>query len=361
MKMSNDAQDVGYVIFGDPEGSYDLQAVENAARVAGIPDHLVHAIRPKSAFIRAAKELAKQGYFKSDFKKSIRNDESALTFAFVVQRAGYNVDNADFGVEALVKFHKKKQWIEVLEAPPNFSAQEVAEQAMNLYRQAVSTWTCADVNYLVKRYVSRYARKIKLRSGASFLPYHAADMAKALQMFYGRLDVSFYVFPVGHSSDCVLNITKAIVEDIKKNMTDLTQEISGLKREGKLTEAASQTRLAELQTALRQYRDLAQSVQIDLGKLVADAGETAQILAYAAHPVDALIALVQGGERVPEVLCQLHESDPRGNELMALIQAQAHDAPLPEFVAPETEMLVQNSENSNVNLPIMEYTVEKGA
>lgn len=357
----SDGKYMGYVIFGSPEGDYALTVVENAARKAGIPEHYVHVIRPKSAFIRAAKELVKQGKLKSDFRKSIRDDEKAITFAFAVQRPSSNVDYADFGVDALVKFHKDTKWVEILDAPPGVSYQEITEQAQALYRHAMTTWTCVDVNYLVKKYVAQFARQIGLRAGVSFIPFQATKTAEALQAFYTHLGVSFYVLPVGHSANNAANITKAIVADLKKNMDGLTKEIADLKAEGKLTEAASQTRLAELQTALRQYRDLAQSVQIDLGKLVADAGETAQILAYAAHPTDALIALVQGGERVPEVLCQLHESDPRGNELLALIQAQAHDAPLPEFVAPETEMLVQNSENSDVNLPIMEYTVEKGA
>jgi hypothetical protein len=166
--------------------------------------------------------------------------------------------------------------------------------------------------------------------------------------------VDFYVLPVGHSASNAANITKAIVQDLKKSMGDLTAEIASLKAEGKLTERASQTRLKDLQAALAQYKDLAQAAQTDLGKLVEDAGETAQVLAYAAHPVDALISLVQGGERVPEVLCHLHESDPRGEELMALVHAQAHEVHVPEFVAPETVISVENSENSEVNLPIMD-------
>ena len=351
----SDCKNLGFVIFGNPEGTYDLGVVENAAKEAGIPDHFVHAIRPKSAFIRAAKELAQKGQIKSDFRKAIRNDEEALTFAFVVQQSGVSADNADFGVEALVKFHKGTQWVEILEVPPNVSREEVTEQAQTLYRYATRTWTCTDINFMVKKYVGQHYRQIGLRAGVSFLPYHADNQAKALQTFYTQLGVDFYVLPVGHSASNAKNVTKAIVQDLKKNMDNLTAEISSLKAEGKLTERTSQSRLQDLQTALAQYKDLAQAAQTDLGKLVEDAGETAQVLAYAAHPVDALIALVMGGERVPEVLCHLHESDPRGNELMALVQAQAYeDAPLPEFVAPETVIAVENSENSEVNLPIME-------
>lgn len=323
----NAAKEMGWVIFANPEGTFELEKINAACVAAKIPEHFVHAIRPRSAFIRSARELVKSGKLKADFRKSIRDDEDALTFAFVVQQEGVTADNADFGVEALVKFHKKEQWVEVLEAPPGVSLEAVTAQARELYKHAGATWTCSDVNYLIRKFVAQKARQIGLKAGVSFLPYQAEESVNSLKTFYSELKVSFFTLPIGHNKENAANIALAVAKDMKAEMDALTLEINGLKAEGKLTERASQTRLEALQKNLQQYQDLAQAVQTDLAQLIKGAGETAQVMAYASHPVDALIALVQGGEHVPEILCHLHQADPRGSELLALVQSQEISLP----------------------------------
>jgi hypothetical protein len=320
---------MGWIFFANPEGSYDLDAVDAAAKDSGIPEKLVHAIRPRSAFIRAARELAKIDDVKSDFRTRIRDDDEALTFAFVLQQDGETADRVDFKTEALVKFHKKSQWVEVLEAPPGVDHAEITRQAQAFYKHATRTWTCADVNNLVKRFVARQARQIGLRAGVSFLPYQADASIKSLTAFYKSLGVSFYSLPVGHSEDNAANLTKAVAAHLRKEMDDLTKEIKELETAGKLTGRMGQSRLEELQTALSQYQDLAKAVQVDMGKLIANAGDAAQVMAYVQHPIDALISMAQDGTKLPEVLCSLYKGDDRGAELTALIQAQQVDAPLP--------------------------------
>lgn len=330
--MQQETEEIGFIIFGNPRGVFNLDEVEIAAKDAGIPSVFVHSIRTQSAFIRAAQLLAKSDSFKSDFRASVRDDENALTFAFVMQRPGVDKDSADFEVNALVKFNKKERFVEVLEVPPGISKEEVNAHAMRLFRQALGAWNCSDLHYMIKKYVSTHARQIGLRAGVSFLPSKASEAAHALQTFYTALNIPFFVLPVMPSVRNEENIRQAIVQDLKANMSRLAEEINTLAKKGTLTDRVSQARMAELQLSVIQYRDLAQSVHSDLSQIIFRAGAAAHALEFVNQPVDALISMLQRGEPVPEMICQLHASSPKGRDLMVVAaQVRAQDA-LPEII-----------------------------
>lgn len=327
------AQHIGHIVFAgvDEDGKrskktateYPETRIEQALGAAGMPAELQRELRPKFAFVRGMKQLAKDGLIQADLRDKAQDDDTAVRFSFL-----HRANNGErYTTECLVEFNKITEELYVVKAPEGVSERDVKARARQLIDAARTTWTASDVNQLVARYVHRYCRRVGLRAGVYFVPISAEHVVKALGEFYSSLGVQYLDFPVGHGTRNASAVHTAVVNDMRAEIRRLMKEVKELQTDGKLTERVGRNRLEELRAMLDQYRDLARSTQTTMQELIEEAGGGAEALVQAAMPVDALLAKARGGEKVaPIVVDLLAASGGEGGaelaELRTLVAAQ---------------------------------------
>lgn len=296
---------MGQIIFGEPASGKSHADIVAALETAGMPANLGRELRPRFAFVRGMRELAKDGIIDANFRDKALEDNDRILFAFICKNVKGSVH---YDVSAVVEYNKKSNQILVIDSPAGVSADEIKTKAVELIVRAKSTWSCADINALVKNYLGSFSKRIPLRSGVSFVPLHAEAAAQNVQKFYKALGFTFFVVPVGHSAENAESIHGAIVNDMAKEVSELVSEINSLKAEGKLTKRISKRRLSDLQKKLLQYRQLAQSTQAKMNDLLDAAGDGAEMIVQAVQPMESLLAQAQSGQRVDPFLVDLMEA-----------------------------------------------------
>ena len=293
---------LGYVCFSENLFNVSLKAARKAAEQAGL-DEEVRDIKARSAFIRAVQKLKERGAIEekdSDgvLRHKLTDDKTEIKFQFsryFVEQQGCEYDSA-----AQITFEKKGGRI----VCSNPKIKELAEQ---LYDECQGVFRTTDISSFILRVVRKQkTHRVPVRDAVYFFASTQKNLIDKIKNFYTILGFSFIVLPVNHSSGESGSIIKAVITDFKNGMALLAEEIKSLEADDSLTKKIAGNRLAELRDKLDEYKELAQSLRIDMKDLFADIGETSQIMQQACMPLDALIAECQTGhQKLQPVIAKL--------------------------------------------------------
>jgi hypothetical protein len=288
-----DDKTLGYVCFSENLFNVSLKEARKAAEKAGL-DEEVKDIKDRSAFIRAVQKLKERGAIEeknSDgvLRHKLADDEKEIKFQFsryFVEQQGCAYDSA-----AQITYDKKTSRITC--ANPQIKA--LAEQ---LFDDCHGEFRTTDISSFVLRVVRKAkTHRVPVRDAVYFFASTQKTLIDKLKNFYTLLGFNFVVLPVNHSSGEGGSILKAVVTDFKTGMQQLADEIAQLEKEGEFTKKIAANRLVELREKLAEYRELAQSLQVDMKELFTNIGESSEIMAQACMPLDALIAECQTGQK----------------------------------------------------------------
>jgi len=303
-------QFMGSIIFTQQVKSRDVEAIKAAAEKAGIDPELIRELNTKFIFIRAMNELKKADVVQGTdgaMKDRLVDAENVVAFQF--SRRFVEAQGAHYDPSAVVSFNKSTSEIYCKDA-------EVKKLAEKFFVAKATEWQPSDINRLINGVLESESKRIMLRHGVYFVGYQAHEKAAQIQKFLEALDIQFWVLPVGVNDTAKAeSLHKAIVEDMIKEVTTLTEQVASMKAEGMvdekqgLTSRKARTRMKELLKHLDGYRELAKATQADMDDLLKAAGDAGQTLACAALGVDGLIAMAQSGRRVPALLTDLLAAD----------------------------------------------------
>jgi len=294
----------GVIIFSNEVRPQPLSRVVAAAAHAGINPDWVRGIRPKNAFIRAVRQLKKEGAItdRADgiLAHKYQDDQQVVRFQFSqTYLRGFGVE---YDKAAVISFMKEEQSIVC-------DNEKVLEVAQRLYATVQHQYNCTDIQNLVKRVIEKNdAKRIPLRDGVYFLPVSKQHVAEQVKKFFEHLDCTFFVMPVNSASGEKTNLIKAAVDDMRASVLSMQAEVKELKTENKLTPAIAKARLALLHKELKQYREISAALQEDAETLFQAAGTAGKSLSQTQDGVEGLIASVQGGDGCTELVYDLVEA-----------------------------------------------------
>lgn len=285
--------------------------VRRAAEKAGFTQS-VRDMKQRNAFIRATRRLQQQGVIEEGNAGVLRDkiaDEDTIRFQFsqrFVESAGATYDAA-----AVIGFDKKSGII--TSDKPELKA--LAEKLMDEVSGLCET---SDITTFVSRVVAHDTRRISVGVAAYFISKHHGELVERLEKFYAALSFPVLVLPVGTSSGQQKNLVTHVVADLKASMEALTAEVTALKTEqdaalknpdgevkAGLTKRIAKRRIKDLTKQLGEYRQLANSLQVELSDILSAAGEHAKKLVQVTQPVDQLIAACQKGATMDRVVADL--------------------------------------------------------
>jgi uncharacterized protein DUF6744 len=284
---------LGYVCFSENLFNVTLKDARKAAEKAGL-DEEVRDIKARSAFIRAVQKLKERGAIEeksSDgvLRHKLTDDKTEIKFQFsryFVESQGCQYDSA-----AHISFDKKAGRI-------HCTNPQIKELAEKLYDECQGVFRTTDISSFILRVVRKQkTHRVPVRDAVYFFASTQKNLIDKIKNFYTLLGFNFVVLPVNHSSGESGSIIKAVITDFKNGMTLLAEEVKQLEAEDGLTSKIATNRLAELRDKLEEYRELAQSLRIDMKELFDDIGDTSQIMQQACMPLDALIAECQTGQQ----------------------------------------------------------------
>jgi len=307
---------MGSVIFTEQITRRSATMVKAAAEAAGIDEKLVRELNKKFVFIRAMNELKKEGLVAGSdgaLKDKLVDDELVCSFQFskrFIESQGAHYDRA-----CVVHYSKETGGISC----EDDTIRAVAE---DLFRDKLEQWVPTDINTLCKRVLTDRQKRLHLRNGVYFVPRQAEAEARKVKLFLDALGVVVWVFPIGVGNpEYGLNLQKAIVLDMKKEVERLTKLTEDMKGDNTMTPRKARTKRAELREELRRYRELARATQVSMKDLLKSAGEAGDVLALADTDIDGLIATAQNRKKVPGLLLDLMEADDEVNDdAVALIR-----------------------------------------
>ncbi len=326
---------IGFITFSEEIAERPVSRVRDAARVAGFAD-FVRDLSDRSCFIRATHRLLASGVIEAPpggvLRDKITDDEREVAFQFSkrhLESNGVSYENA-----AVIRFDKKDGLIAC-------EVQAVKELAVKLLDAVRGMFSVTDINSLVKRVYASECKRVPIRDAVYFVPAQRQELVKRLGQFYSELGFSYVTLPVGQSDKQGGALLKAVLKDMREQIKQVETEIAGLKGGDKLTSRIAKNRIQDLKRELAQYREVAESLQVDMQDLLSQAGESAQALVQAAMPVDSLIAAVQqGGKLNPLVLELLSADEDNKQAVEALNTAVAlQEVDLPSHVTSVAEDL----------------------
>lgn len=265
----------GVIIFSNEISGASIDSVRRAAAAAGLDADRIHEIKPRNTFIRAIRQLKALGVIEQGSANGLlldkyKDDDKTIEFQF--SRKFLESEGVSYDKDAVITFDKKSHVIECA----NPVIKEIAE---NLYGQIQKKFSGTDVQALVKRYIGlANAKRIPLRDGVYFISYQYNQLAGQIKKFYQELGFSYFILPVGDDSGQQTDVLKAVVNDIKRTIASMTQEITKLKSEDKLTTRIAKARLEELKAELKSYTELATALRANLKDLIAEAGDAGEVL-----------------------------------------------------------------------------------
>jgi len=300
------SEGIGQIIFSSELSSRPIKAVIEAAKQAEFEEELVYEVKPRNAFIRAARKI-KQDAFSSGallnadgiLAHKYKDDENTCEFQFseyFLRQKGVEYDSA-----AVIGFDKHTLQITCA----NEAVKKLAEE---LYTQAGGVYSTYDIQTLMRRVlVKAGCRRLFLRDGVYYIPAGYKETAKKIRKFLTALNFSF--FCLGAGSEDVPEIVRAAINDIKKTVREFQAETITLKQEDKLSKRIARNRLIELRELQKNYMAVANSLQVDLQEILQEAGDAGEVInQIGVDSVDALIAKVQRGEAINTLLSDLVES-----------------------------------------------------
>jgi len=320
---------MGSVIFGQAATDCTHAQVVDAIKAAGMPPELGRELRPRSAFIRTMKELARQNAVAADFRDKARDDDNAIEFAFVCR------DMASEGVigyeaTAVVRWDKHSHQITILRTPPGATAEGVLAKATEIMLAAKNKWSSTDVNLLVRKYLGRYAKQIPLKAGVAFVPVVASHAVDAIKVFYETLGMQYWVLPVGYSDKQASDVQESVVLEMKKEIALILKKVADLKTTGGLTKRIAKTKMMDLQKSLQQYRTLAQTVRASMEELIESVGDESLAITQSVAPMQSLLAQARSGGKVSPLLVDLLSADEENTDAQELRKVMAASVALPE-------------------------------
>jgi hypothetical protein len=298
-------RDLGVIIFPSDVSVRGIDRVIEAAAQAGISDKFVHEIKPRNCFIRAIRQLKKDGVIAENDSDDMlvhkfQDTDDVIEFQF--SRCYLQSQGVDYSKAAVVSFNKHSHQI-------TCANESVSDLALKLYRQSESVYTTQDIQALVKRVIVKAgAKRIPLRDGVYFVPLSYKHVADQIKKFFETLGFSFFIMPVGCSSGEKDNLIKSTVRDMVNLVNGIQDEIRKLKEKGELTERVAKSRLKELQNELKSYREVARCLQTESGRLF-DKAENAGIalLQVDSDNLDDMIGFIARGGRVAPLVADLME------------------------------------------------------
>jgi hypothetical protein len=283
---------LGSFVFSGDLCNKPVSAVIEAAKAAGIDEELVYSIRPRNAFIRAARAIKAKAFATLEGNEGIlahkfKDDEFTVEFQFsavFLKQHGVDYDSA-----AVVSFDKKSLAISC----DNYTIKSLAER---LFMAAQEEYKTNDIQMLLKRLLAKAGcRRIGVRDGVYFVPKQYEHTVIVLKKFLNALGFSYFSGLV--TSEDKLQVAKEIVQDIKKTIAELTTEITELKKEDNLSKCIAKNRLKETRDLLRTYKEAADSLQVNLSDILQEAGEAgSMVYEIGVDSIDSLIAKVQQGK-----------------------------------------------------------------
>lgn len=295
---------LGIVIFSQEFHSQSLANVREAAAKAGIPEELVREIKPRNAFIRAMRELKKQGVIALHGSDKILSDkfcDDESTVSFQLSRTYVESQGVRYDSAAVINFSKLNHQI-------TCSNSDIKKLAEDLHVKVAEVYLTTDLHMLVKRFLEdNGAKRIPLRDGVYFIPFQYKELAEKIKSFFSALNLSFFTLQATDSekSDIISLTVKSMcdtVEEVKK-------EIEELKAKGELTSRIAQNRIKQLQADLVGFQEIAASLNERTLDLVAAAGEAGDILfSIGSSTTEQLIACVQRGTTVAPMCLDLLEA-----------------------------------------------------
>jgi len=285
-----DESKVGFCFLGEELKATAISKVRSAAQEAGLPLEGIRDIKSRNAFIRAMRDLQRSGVIQEGSDGMLRDkyldDESEIIFQF--SKKFVESQGVKYEKEAVIRFVKNPGLIEC--SNPEYKA-----LAEDLYIKVHGVYSITDLNSYVARIIKSECHRVPLKDGVYFVSFQHASVLEKLQKFYDALGFTLHVFSVGHGGTQPKNIFRAVLRDLQTQMKSTTDEIATLKAGNELTPKIAKNRLKELRKQLDQYREIAGALQVDLGKMLEQAGDAGVALAQVAQPVDSLIRLIQQG------------------------------------------------------------------
>lgn len=321
------SQALGFITFSEEIVERSVGKVRDAACAAGFGD-FCKDLTDRSCFIRATKKLVAEGVIEAPeggvLRDRIIDSETELAFQFSrkhLMSQGVNYENA-----AVVRFDKASGLI-------TCNVPEVKDLAEKLVSQVRGVFSVTDINGLVKKVYESECKRVPIRDAIYFVPVQRQALVKQIEKFYAELGFCYITLPVGHADKQGPALLKATARELKDNIARISEEINGLKTDGKLTPRIAKNRFKELQVDLARYQEIAQSLQVDLKDILQGAGDTAQALVQVAQPLDALIQMVQQGGKLSPVVFDLLQADEDNAKAVEALQTVSamQDIDLPDM------------------------------
>jgi hypothetical protein len=298
--METVVSELGYVVASRDVSPVGLDKVRKAAESAGFDPAVVKDIKPRNAFIRAARALVRKGVLEEGNHGLLRDkivDEQDVVFQYSARNISAN--KAEYFTKAIVRFRKAGETIWVDE--DGLSKEEhkkIYDQVVSLFEEAGYTFSSTDFHGLVNRLYAQATRKIMLRDAVYFVPAQFSSLVNKVKKFYEELGFNYYVFTIG-AGDLLAkgDIYKAVVDDVKKNIHELTQEVKELQAKGDdaLSGCVVKNRFKSAAKDLQHYQEIAKSLKCGLSEVLEDAGQAGKTLSLLAKGAGAIIAAVSSG------------------------------------------------------------------
>jgi hypothetical protein len=340
MTYSNDPLDnVGFVVGPKELTSNDIDAVRKAASKHEIDPGLVRDIHPRDAFARATRALLKAGLIKKGNRGVFRDrlsegEDGVIAYQYSARQV---TDFAKYPPQYMITFRKDSETISVRPLGEADAAQQASVHAevMELYKKAGYTYTAQHLGTLVDRIFASVTRKIPVRRSVFFIGVQHESLVRKVRAFLGELGITFYIWTIGAGEEETRgDIVLAIVDDIKKNVESLTEEIAKLKKEGKLTKRMAKKRFKDKFAELAQYRSILKGLHTSTGEIMKKAGKAGTTLTLMAKGPDAVIEAINSGKVASELAVTLADfQEEKGG---ALIVA-ASKLGVPELVCKDAD------------------------
>lgn len=295
-------EDLGFVVSGTPLGEVAVSTVRKALEQAGFDDAFAKDIKPRNAFIRAARAMQKEGLLEEGNRGMLadRTVDQNDTLCYQFSAREQDGSRVVYDCRAVLQFDKKTEQLRVVhDASIDAATRQAVEKKLDeLFSKYGYTYKSSDVTHLVNKMFASVTRKISLRAAVYYVPYTAGGLVEKVRKFYAALGSKLYVFSIGaHQADAQTDILAAVVDDITGNVAKLKKDIDDYRaeHEGAVSCKLARSRIREAAKDLRHYRDIAASLKSKLSDVLSKAGESGKVLSVLARGSAAIIEAVSSG------------------------------------------------------------------
>lgn len=292
--MVIDSNTMGTVLVGQNLSARPMALVRKAVKDAGISEDLLYDIKPRSAFLRGMRTLAREGQITADLTDKALENSKTIRFAFVARLPG-----CAYAATLVVDYDKDANVVLVVNKPPTVTEKDVVAEAWRWIGSAREEATTSDLRSIVKRFCDSKCRRIALRDGVFFVPRQYHDVLVACRKFYKTLGFHYLTLPVGFNGEDIEAVQAAIVRDMQQQVADVRNKLKAAKQnqKGEVSKRAAQGQLSLLRKSLKQYRQLAEATCTKLKALVDNAGEAGEVLKEVCMTEDDVIKAIQSGRK----------------------------------------------------------------